>query len=180
MTPLALLTISLMATILMIAPLLYTQRHERKSTISHYAAKTPLIHGFYIACNIIATTSFYIFALIFFNGTRYGMLLIATSSIGYISGIIQAAIPAKGKIEKYHDISSSIMGYFMVITGVLAVLLIPQPPIISTVTKTIALCFILALPLSFIIKTKYYYRVQIVALSLFYLELFLVVISANS
>lgn len=156
--------------------LLYRQRHNRKSTISYHAAKTRRTHNWYIAGHIVASTTFYIFARRFFISTPHSEILIALAAIGWISDIVQAIIPAKGKAEKYHEIFAYLMAMSVILIGMLAAFSIPQPQITELVSRTLALCLALSIPISLIIERKYFYRVQMISLLVFYVEMFVIVL----
>ncbi len=173
--PVLLLMVSFLAANIMHGYLLYRQRDDRKPTISHHAAKSPRTQRFYVAGHIVAATSFYMFARTFFAGTPQATLLVAVATIGFVADIIQAIIPARGKIEKYHAFFAYIMAFSVIIIGVLAAFTIPQLPVAALVSKLLAMCLALSIPLSHIIEQRYFYRIQMASLLIFYIELFVIV-----
>lgn len=175
LNPVFLLTVSFLAANVMHGYLLYRQRNDRKSTISHHAAKSPRTQRFYVAGHIVAATSFYMFARTFFAGTPQATLLITVATIGLVADIIQAFIPARGKIEKYHAFFAYIMAFSVIIIGVLAAFTIPQSPLAALLSKLLAACLALSIPISHIIEQRYFYRVQMASLLIFYMELFVIV-----
>lgn len=174
--PLFLLTVSFLAANVMHGYLLYRQRHDRKPTICHHAAKSPRTQRFYALGHIVAATSFYMFARKFFLGTPQAGMLITVSTIGYVADIIQAFIPARGKIEKYHAFFAYIMAFSVIIIGLLAAFTIPQAPVAGFVSKTLAACLALSIPASNIIEQRYFYRIQMASLLIFYIELYVIVL----
>jgi|GEM_PF-3373991 len=156
--------------------LLYRQRHNRKSTISYHAAKSRRTHTWYIAGHIVASTTFYVFARRFFISTPQSEILMTIAAIGWIADIIQAIIPAKGKAEKYHEIFAYVMAVSVILMGLLAAFTIPQPQIAELASRTLALCLALSIPISLIVKRKYFYRVQMISLLVFYVEMFIIVL----
>lgn len=158
--------------------LLYRQRNDRKPTISHHAAKSPRTQRYYILGHIVAATTFYMFALLFFSGTPWAGVLIAISTIGFVADIIQAFIPARGKIEKYHGFFAYIMAISVIIIGILAAFTVPQTASASLMSKLLAVCLALSIPASWIIDQRYFYRIQMVSLFIFYIELFVIVLGS--
>lgn len=156
--------------------LLYRQRHDRKPTISHHAAKSTRTYFSYIAGHVVASTTFYIFALGFFVNTPQAEILITVATIGWVTDIIQALIPAKGRVEKYHEIAACIMAVSVIVIGVLAAFTIPQLPIASVISKLLAVCLALSIPVSRIIDFKYFYRIQMISLLIFYIEMFAIIL----
>lgn len=177
-SPVLLLTVSFLAANIMHGYLLYRQRNDRKPTISHHAAKSPRTQCFYIAGHIVAATSFYMFARLFFTDTPQATLLIAVAAIGFMADIIQAFIPARGKIEKYHAFFAYTMAISVIIIGVLAAFTIPQSPTASILSRLLAVCLALSIPASRIIDFKYFYRIQMVSLLIFYIEMFVIVLGS--
>lgn len=169
-----LLTISFLAANVMHGYLLYRQRDDRKRTISHHAAKSPRTQRYYIAGHIVAATSFYLFAWSFFAATPYSLLLIIVSTIGFIADIIQACIPARGKVEKYHEFFAYVMAISVIIIGVLAAFTIPQQSFASGISRLLALGLMLSIPASHLIDGKYFYRIQMISLLIFYAEMFVI------
>ena len=176
LNPVLLLTVSFLAANVMHGYLLYRQRDDRKPTISHHAAKSPRTQLFYALGHIVAATSFYMFARKFFSGTPQAGALIVVSTIGYVADIIQAFIPARGKIEKYHEFFAYIMAFSVIIIAVLAAFTIPQAPLAAFVSKTLAGCLVLSIPASNIIEQRYFYRIQMVSLIIFYIGLYVIVL----
>ena len=175
LTNLQLLAISFVVAYGIYSALLYQQRYERKPTISHHAAKNKATVSAYIFVQLVAATTFYIFALRYFPGTQQAGLIISVATIGYISDIIQGFIPARGEAEKYHTFFAYIMAISVIIIGILAAFTIPQAPLGSLISKILAICLLLSIPASQIIDAKYFYRIQMAALLIFYVELFVIV-----
>lgn len=176
---LVLLTISCFTANFMHGSLLYRQRHNRRETISRHAAKSTQTYIFYILGHIVAASSFYLFARDFFAGTPQAHILITISAIGAVADVIQAFIPARGKIEKYHTFFACIMALSVITIGVLAAITLPLQPVIGTISKVLAVCLVLSIPTSVIIDGKYFYRIQMVSLIIFYAELFVIVLAAR-
>jgi hypothetical protein len=179
LNPVLLLTLSFLVANAMHGYLLYRQRNDRKPTISHHAAKSPRTQRFYVAGHIVAATSFYLFARTFFAGTPQATLLITVATIGFVADIIQAFIPARDKIEKYHAFFAYIMAFSVIIIGVLAAFTIPQSAVAALVSRLLAVCLALSIPLSKIIDQQYFYRIQMASLLIFYIELFVIVFGAK-
>jgi hypothetical protein len=179
LNPVLLLIVSFLAANVVHGYLLYSQRNDRKSTISHHAVKSPRTQRFYVAGHIVAAISFYMFARTYFAGTPQATLLITAATIGFVADIIQALIPARGKIEKYHAFFAYIMAFSVIIIGVAAAFTIPQSPPAAFVSKALAVCLALSIPVSHIIEQRHFYRVQMVSLLIFYIELFVIVLGAS-
>jgi hypothetical protein len=179
LNPVILLTVSFLAANIMHGYLLYRQRNDRKPTISHHAATSPRTQRFYVAGHIVAATSFYMFARLFFAGTPQATLLITAAKIGFVADIVQAFIPARGTIEKYHAFFAYIMAFSVIIIGALAAFTIPQSPVAGLVSKLLAICLALSIPISHIVEQRYFYRIQMASLLIFYIELFVIVIGVR-
>jgi hypothetical protein len=176
---LVLLTVSCFAANFMHGFLLYNQRDNRKETISRHATKSNQTYIFYIVGHIIAASSFYLFARGFFADTPQAHTMIIVASVGAIADVIQAFIPARGKLEIYHSFFAGIMALSVITTGVLAATTIPLSPAIDIIAKIFGACLVLSIPASIIVKNKYFYRIQMVSLVIFYTEMFIIVLATR-
>ena len=120
--------------------LLWSQRHERKWSISVHAARDRQTYLLYLFCHIFGGLFFLLFAIHLFLVLHNIKWLFALALLGIIFEYIQAVLPGKGATEKAH----AIMAYGMFCTYLIVVLLSEIVLPMNTLFKIITAPFRLA------------------------------------
>lgn len=105
--------------------MLYSQRHERKMTISYHAVHSRRTLLIYLAAHIGGGLFFLVFAHEFFYQQLHSDFLWTVTVLAVVSEWLQALLPVKGKWEIYHFIAAWSMGVFM------SVLLVAAPLVVG-------------------------------------------------
>ena len=145
--------------------LLWSQRDERKWSISVHAIKNRRTHALYIAGHIFAGFFFLLFAKEFFVNLHNAPALFNLALLTYVFEIIQAILPSKDKYEKAHTIAALLMWLSFVTAGLLSIGFLN----INTISRVIAATFyaplLIMLVRSYFDRSRlYYYQMNMVLL----------------
>ncbi len=105
--------------------LVYSQRNERKRSISSHAANSRGAYLLYLAAHLLGGIFFLLFAHELFLDGFHQMWLYYLSWITVVFESVQAFIPSRGRTEKVHILTAYCMWLFYLLVGTLAVILIP-------------------------------------------------------
>ncbi|MDO8266125.1 MAG: hypothetical protein Q7T41_04255 [Candidatus Saccharibacteria bacterium] len=146
--------------------LLWSQRDERKWSISTHAARDRQTHVIYLIGHLSAGLFFALFAYRFFVGVHDIEWLFWFSLIGLTFEYTQALLPARGKTNKAHAVAA----YAMFISYTIVVTLAMINLDLSNMTRLFALPFLIAIPVCGIValrKRDKFYFAQMIAISSF-------------
>lgn len=157
--------------------LLWSQRHERKWSLSVHAIKSRRSHAFYIAAHTLGGLFFVLFAKGFFIDTHNAAGLFYLSMATYLFEIIQALLPSRGKWEKPHTIAALMMWLCFVTAGLLSILLLDINALCRVIAAAFYVPLIVMLVRSYFDRSKlYFYQMNMVLL--FYGAMFALVIGS--
>lgn len=157
--------------------LLWSQRHERKWSISVHAIKNRQTYLLYVAGHLVAGGLFLLFAKKFFVERFDNLVLFGLVCSTYFFEIIQAILPSRGSYERPHTAAAYIMWFSFVSAGLLSLYILP----IESWAR--ALAVLVYVPLLMMLykahtdrKRFYYYQMSMVVL--FYMSMFFVVVGS--
>ena len=158
--------------------LLWSQRHERKWSISVHAIKNRQTYILYVVGHLLAGGLFLLFAKRFFLERYNEPVLFGLVCSTYFFEIVQAVLPSRGRYERPHTIAAYIMWFSFVSAGLLSIFILP----VATWGRYLAVLFYLPL-VNMLFKAhidkKKFYSYQMWMVVLFYLSMTSVVISSN-
>jgi len=157
--------------------LLFSQRFERKETISEHAAKHRQTHMLYIIGHTIGAVGFSLFAKQFFYEKHHARLLMVFVIIGAIAEIIQAILPARGKYKKTHELFAYTMAFMVVVVGLLAPLQIPQDNLIKTVSLILGVTVGALIVVIHLVDRRYFWMLQMAGTIIFHIEMLVLFIA---
>ena len=121
--------------------LLWSQRSERKWSISVHAIKSRKDYALYIAGHTLGGLFYVLFAKEFFVNTHNIQGLFYLSLVTYFFEILQALLPSKGKYEMPHSIAALIMWLTFVAAGLISIFTLD----ITTIARILAIIFYIPL-----------------------------------
>lgn len=146
--------------------LLWSQRNERKWSISSHAALDRRTYLIYLIGHLSAGTLFAIFSYRFFAGIHKAEWLFWLSLIGIAFEYAQALLPARGKTDKAHASAA----YAMFVSYTIVVMLAMITLDLSNLTRVFALPLLFVIPISGVVamrnRNKMYFA-QMIAISSF-------------
>ena len=160
--------------------LIISQRDARKGAISYYALKSRQTYWLFLAGHIVGAWFFYRFAELFFLQT-YGLKVAYWFAvIGVTAEIVQAIIPAQGFWEKYHRFVAYIVAWTTVGMGFVCSLGLPLDTSVRVAGYTlVAIVVLLMASANVFVKPKHFWILQMVAILVFYAQMFLMVYTAR-
>lgn len=158
--------------------LLWSQRHERKWSISVHAIKNRQTYLLYVAGHLVAGGLFLIFAKKFFVERFDKPVLFGLVCSTYFFEIIQAILPSRGSFERPHTAAAYIMWFSFVSAGLLSIIILP----INVFTRSIAVfIYVPLIVMLFKARTnrKKFYFYQMAMVVLFYASMAIIVLGSN-
>jgi len=160
--------------------LIESQRDDRKDTISYYALKNRQTYFLFIIGHLIGAYLFYTFAQTFFLDVFQLRSAYWFAVIGVIAECTQAFIPARGHWEKYHRFLAYLMAWMTIAIGLSSAISLPIPlPTRIFSFVLLAMMVLLIIATNTIIKAKHFWMVQVIAIQMFYIQMFLMVTQAR-
>lgn len=130
--------------------LLWSQRHERKWSISVHAAKDKQTYKIYLVGHLLAGLFFALFAYDFYVNDHDKQWLFWLTCVGLTFEYIQAILPAKGKTNMAHAVTAYAMFISYAIVAILSLFHLP----LSRGATLLAAPFLLAIPLFGVVAVK--------------------------
>lgn len=158
--------------------LLWTQRHERKWSISVHAAKDKQTYIIYLVGHLLAGLFFVLFAYDFYINMYDKAWLFWLACIGLTFEYVQAIVPAKGKTNMAHAITAYAMFISYAIVAVLSLFNLP----LSREAILLAAPFLLAIPIFGVVAVTdrdHMYASQMVAIGSFSLVMIIMAFTAQ-
>jgi hypothetical protein len=145
--------------------LVWSQREDRKWSISVHAAKNNKTHLLYITGHIIGGFIFLVFAYSLFVEMYDVVWFFYWSCFTYIFEVLQALLPARGKTDKLHTITAYIMWLSFVSMGIVAIFYLPLTIVVRTIS--VGVLFIILAQLIYVHFNRnklYIYQIYMVVL----------------
>lgn len=130
--------------------LLWSQRDERKWSISVHAAKDRRTYVIYLIGHLLAGLFFAIFAYEFFVIAIDASWLFWLSMVGLTFEYVQAVLPAKGRTNSIHAVTAYAMFISYAFVAVFSMFVLPLSPLVCLVT----LPFLVAIPIFGVIAVR--------------------------
>ena len=153
--------------------LLITHRVKPDLTISERAANNTFVHRLYILGHFVGGLLFGIFAWYFFVQRYQTPILFVLTTLGIIAEWTQALVPARDIYEKYHITLAYAMSVIMTVLGIAAALLLPIDGSLQRTVLFIALLILLGYPAALLLPRRYFWKVEMININLFYLQMLL-------
>ncbi len=116
------------------AYILWSQRKNRKSSLSANAAANNLTYIIYLVAHLVGGALFLAFTHQMFTQTYQSRVLFDLSFVGVIFEYVQALAPARGKTDKFHSLTSYIMWFIYLVVGISAAVILPFSPNLKLIT----------------------------------------------
>jgi len=146
--------------------LLWSQRDERKWSISVHASKDRRTYTIYLIGHFLAGLFFAIFAYRFFVTTHDVKWLFWLSLFGLVFEYVQALLPARGKTNNAHAVTAYAMFVSYAVVALIAMITLD----LSIFVRLVAIPFLIMIPVFGIIAVRYQekmYFAQMVAIASF-------------
>ena len=130
--------------------LLWSQRDERKWSISMHAAKDRQTYIIYLIGHLLAGLFFALFAYKFFVTIHDLEWLFWLSILGLKFEYIQAILPASGRTNSIHAVTAYAMFISYAFVAVISMFVLP----LSTVVQLVILPFLTAIPIFGVIAVR--------------------------
>lgn len=153
--------------------LLITHRANDDLTISERAAKNTSVHTLYILGHLVGGSLAGIFGWLLFMQAFDSPLLFGVTILGIVMEWLQAFIPARNQYEKYHLVLAYAMSALMTLLGILAALLLPIGDSLQRTLLTISALILLGYPAVILLPKRYFWRIEMININLFYLQMLL-------
>ncbi len=157
--------------------LLWSQKHERKWSISTHAARDKQTYLLYVTGHVLGGLFFLLFAYKFFILYHhvYGLFYLVLAT--YFFEIVQAVLPSKGAYELSHTVSALAMWGLFLLTGAISIFAVPQATLSRVVAGLIYIPLITMLVYSFFNRSRLYFY-QMCMVLLFYASVTVIVIGS--
>jgi len=130
--------------------LLWSQRDERKWSISVHAAKDRQTYTIYLIGHLLAGLFFAIFAYKFFVIAKDASWLFWLSMVGLTFEYVQAVLPAKGRTNSIHAVTAYAMFISYAFVAVFSMFVLPLSPLVRLIT----LPYLVAIPIFGVIAVR--------------------------
>lgn len=147
--------------------LLFSQKHDRKWSISDHAVQTPQTRWLYFACHFLGGLSWLVASYFIFYPAHTAIFVASTATVAF--EWLQAAVPSKkGRVRSLHSIFAYIMWVGCMTTLLLGTLYLTLPVWQQILA---ALCFvpIFAMFVYMHINRKQIYHLQYATIYFFFL-----------
>ncbi|HMT19336.1 MAG TPA: hypothetical protein PKD20_04015 [Candidatus Saccharibacteria bacterium] len=158
--------------------LLWSQRHERKWSISVHAVKSRQTYILYVAGHMLAGGLFLLFAKRFFLERYNEPALFGLVCSTYFFEIVQAILPSRGRYERPHTVAAYIMWFSFVSAGLLSLAILPVEFWARAVATLVYIPLLAMLYKAHTDRNKFYYY-QMTMVILFYVSMFFVVVGSK-
>lgn len=154
--------------------LLISQRGERKDALSHHGAKSRWTYLIWVIGHSVGAAAFYLFAQSFFMGISHYRLIMILVVVGCTCEVIQALVPARNNLERYHNFFAYTMAWAVLAIGILASLFVPQQPWAKLTSTLLMMALSICPYLAHILNKQSLWKVQISSDIIFYAGMFVI------
>ncbi len=158
--------------------LLWSQRHERKWSISVHAVKNRQTYILYVVGHLLAGGLFLLFAKRFFLERYNERVLFGLVCSTYFFEIVQAVLPSRGRYERPHTIAAYIMWFSFVSAGLLSLSILPMEFWARAVAVLVYVPLLIMLYKAHTDRKRFYYY-QMTMVVLFYVSMFFVMVGSK-
>ncbi len=145
--------------------LLWSQRSERKWSISVHALKSRNHYVLYVFGHVVGGLFFVLFSREFFLKTHdaYGLFYLAL--ITYFFEAVQSVLPSKGKWEMPHSIAALVMWICFLALGLISIVVLDVEPLSRLVATILYVPISILLVRAFMNRSRlYFYQMSMVLL----------------
>ncbi len=171
------LLISFMATNIVHGYLVLHERGNGRSTLSERAVQHRLTYMAYVFAHMIGGLAFGVFAYNIFWLQNSNLVLTSLAFAGVLTQWAQAVVPDKGKYGVIHTALAFAMSGFIILLSIGAIFGLPLPTATRFLLLGIELIILAGYPMVTMLPYKYFWILQIININLFYLQMFIVLLT---